>query len=65
MNKIEIATLGGGCFWCVESIYESVLGVEEVYSGYAGGKTENPTYEEVKLLNQSNIEELSCCGSVL
>lgn len=43
----DIATLGGGCFWCLEAIYDDVQGIEEVESGYAGGNTENPTYEEV------------------
>ena len=46
-GKREIATLGGGCFWCVEAIYRDVNGVEKVESGYAGGTTENPTYEQV------------------
>ena len=46
-KKLKRAYFASGCFWCVESIYESVLGVEEVYSGYAGGKTENPTYERI------------------
>lgn len=39
------AYFASGCFWCVEAIYESVKGVKEVYSGYSGGHTENPTYE--------------------
>lgn len=43
----EIATLGGGCFWCVEAIYNELSGVERVESGYAGGRVENPTYKEV------------------
>ena len=43
----EIATLGGGCFWCLEAVYEQLNGVEKVVSGYAGGNTPNPTYEEV------------------
>ena len=43
----EIATLGGGCFWCVEAVLEQVRGVESVVSGYAGGHVENPTYEQV------------------
>ena len=43
----EIATLGGGCFWCLEAVYEQVRGVESVVSGYAGGHVENPTYEQV------------------
>ena len=47
MSTMETATLGGGCFWCVEAIYQDVIGVHKVVSGYAGGKVENPTYEEV------------------
>ena len=45
--KTEKATLGGGCFWCVEAVYESLPGVRAVTSGYAGGQTENPTYEDI------------------
>lgn len=45
--KTEIAVIGGGCFWCVEAQYLLVKGVKKVVSGYAGGKTENPTYEDV------------------
>lgn len=41
----ERAYFASGCFWCVETIYESVKGVEEVFSGYSGGHTKNPTYE--------------------
>ncbi len=44
-SKLERAYFASGCFWCVESIFESVNGVEEVVSGYAGGHTKNPTYE--------------------
>lgn len=43
----EIATLGGGCFWCLEAVYDQLKGVSEVESGYAGGHVENPTYAEV------------------
>lgn len=43
----EILTVAGGCFWCVESDFESVAGVKEVVSGYTGGKTKNPTYKDV------------------
>ncbi len=46
-NKTEQATLGGGCFWCVESAFLQVKGIELVKSGYTGGHTENPTYEQV------------------
>jgi peptide-methionine (S)-S-oxide reductase len=45
--KTEIAVIGGGCFWCVEAQYLLVKGVKKVVSGYAGGKTENPTYEDI------------------
>jgi len=43
----EIATLGGGCFWCVEAVYKDLRGVESAVSGYAGGHVANPSYEEV------------------
>ena len=43
----ELATLGGGCFWCLDAVYRDLRGVSGVVSGYAGGHTENPTYEEV------------------
>ncbi len=43
----EILTVAGGCFWCVESDFESVRGVKEVISGYTGGTTRNPTYKQV------------------
>ena len=43
----EQATLGGGCFWCLEAVYDEVQGVAKVVSGYAGGHVPNPTYEQV------------------
>ena len=45
IQKTKVAYFAGGCFWCVEAIFESVVGVEEAVSGYAGGFTKNPTYE--------------------
>lgn len=45
-QKYETAYFASGCFWCVEAVYESVKGVKEVISGYSGGHTKNPTYEE-------------------
>ena len=42
-----VATLGGGCFWCLEPLYEELQGVNRVVSGYAGGHVPNPTYEQV------------------
>lgn len=44
-GELEVAYFASGCFWCVEAIYESVNGVEEAVSGYAGGHTKNPTYK--------------------
>ena len=46
-DGLEVATLGGGCFWCLEAVYVELKGVEKVDSGYAGGTTDNPTYQEV------------------
>ena len=46
-NKTEVATFGGGCFWCTEAIFQELEGVISVTSGYAGGKTINPTYEQI------------------
>lgn len=43
----DVATLAGGCFWCLEAVYNDLNGVESVVSGYAGGSTDNPTYREV------------------
>jgi peptide-methionine (S)-S-oxide reductase len=43
----EIATLGGGCFWCLEAVFQDLKGVLKVESGYAGGPAQNPTYEQV------------------
>ena len=43
----EIATLAGGCFWCLEAVFDDLKGVDSVESGYMGGKTVNPSYEEV------------------
>ena len=43
----EVATLGGGCFWCLDAVYRQLRGVENVESGYAGGTKANPTYREV------------------
>ena len=45
---LEIATLGGGCFWCVEAVFQEVIGVEQVVSGYSGGRVPGPpTYREI------------------
>lgn len=47
MKNLETATLGAGCFWCVEAVFDDLIGVEDVVSGYSGGHTENPTYHQV------------------
>ena len=46
-TRTELATLGGGCFWCLEAVFQGLKGVERVVSGYAGGDVVNPTYEQV------------------
>ena len=47
MEKNEVAILGGGCFWCLDGVFRKLNGVKEVVSGYSGGHTENPLYEDV------------------
>ena len=46
-TNLETATLAAGCFWCVEAVFDDLKGVEDVVSGYSGGHTQNPTYQEV------------------
>lgn len=55
-TKTDTAVFGAGCFWCVETIFERLKGVESVESGYAGGTTENPTYEQVCNGNTGHAE---------
>tara|TARA_B110000003_G_C16654048_1_gene535593 strand:- start:427 stop:1080 length:654 start_codon:yes stop_codon:yes gene_type:complete len=59
-NNYNKAYFASGCFWCVEAIYESLRGVKEVYSGYAGGKTKYPTYRQIGtgLTNHSEAVEI-------
>jgi peptide-methionine (S)-S-oxide reductase len=52
----EVTTLAGGCFWCLEAIFKEVDGVEDVTSGYTGGSTVNPTYQEVCSSNTGHAE---------
>ena len=47
MTATETATLAGGCFWCLEAVFERLIGVSDVTSGYAGGHVENPSYRQV------------------
>jgi len=55
-NNLEIATLGGGCFWCLEAIYADLIGVEKIESGYSGGNKGDPTYQEVSSGNSGHAE---------
>ena len=56
--KIEKATFAGGCFWCVEAVFEKIPGVENVLSGFSGGKKENPSYKEVSSGQTKHIEAI-------
>ena len=55
-NNLETITLGGGCYWCVEAVYDNLKGVKSVVSGFAGGKNANPTYKEVCTGNTGHAE---------
>ena len=55
-NGRESITLGGGCFWCVEAVYEELKGVERAESGYSGGNAANPSYREVSTGNTGHVE---------
>jgi peptide-methionine (S)-S-oxide reductase len=56
MANTEIATLGGGCFWCLEAVYREVEGVSSAVSGYMGGKSSNPSYREVCSGSSGHVE---------
>lgn len=56
MKGLELATLGNGCFWCTEAIFEQLEGVSKVESGYAGGTVKNPSYKEVCTGNTGHAE---------
>lgn len=56
MSNTEKAVLGGGCFWCLEAVYQRIEGVESVVSGYAGGETEDPDYESVSTGRTGHVE---------
>jgi len=55
-NKLETATFGAGCFWCVEAVFQQLKGVDQVTSGYSGGHVKNPSYKEVTRGNTGHAE---------
>jgi peptide-methionine (S)-S-oxide reductase len=55
-NHTEFATLGGGCFWCMDAVFKLLPGVKSITSGYAGGHTENPTYDQVSTGDTGHAE---------
>ena len=57
-RSIETATFAGGCFWCMEPPFEKLAGVVDVQSGYTGGKTANPTYEDVSSGTTGHVEAI-------
>lgn len=65
--KYEVATLGGGCFWCLEAVFEETKGVKDVISGYAGGTTVQPTYEQVSqgTSNHAEVVQITFDSSII
>ena len=57
-EKLEVATFAGGCFWCTEAVFLEIAGVKTVLPGYIGGKTENPTYEEISTGRTGHAEAI-------
>lgn len=60
-NRREVAILGGGCFWCLEAVYERLSGVESVVSGYCGGHLASPTYHEICAGQSGHAEVVKVC----
>ena len=58
MDQLETATFAGGCFWCTEAIFKRIKGVNKVTSGYCGGKSDNPTYDEVSTGSTGHAEAI-------
>lgn len=65
--KQEVATLGGGCFWCLEAVFEETRGVLDVVSGYAGGHVVNPSYEQVSRgkTNHAEVVQITYDASII
>lgn len=66
-HPLQIATLGGGCFWCLEAVYDDLRGVVDVVSGYSGGHVPNPTYEQVcsKTTGHAEVIQITFDSSVI
>lgn len=58
LSELEVATFAGGCFWCMESPFEKIVGVHSVISGYSGGTVENPTYSQVSSGSTGHLESV-------
>jgi peptide-methionine (S)-S-oxide reductase len=67
MSELQQTTLGGGCFWCLEAVYQELRGVTSVVSGYSGGQVVNPTYEQVcsKTTGHAEVVQLTFDPSVI
>ncbi len=68
MNNIEVATFGGGCFWCVEAVFQELRGIENVVSGYTGGQAPGvPTYREIcsGLTGHAEVVQISFDASII
>lgn len=67
MQSLEVATLGGGCFWCLEAVFDELKGVVKVVSGYSGGHLPNPTYEQVcsKQTGHAEVVQITFDPSVI
>lgn len=67
MQTLEVATLGGGCFWCLEAVFDELRGVVDVVSGYSGGHVPNPTYEQVcsKQTGHAEVVQITFDPSVI
>ncbi|NMB39667.1 MAG: peptide-methionine (S)-S-oxide reductase MsrA, partial [Firmicutes bacterium] len=61
MSQFMYATFGGGCFWCIETVFAELNGVVNVVPGYAGGHTKNPTYEQVCTGTTDHAEVVNIC----
>lgn len=58
LSGMKLATLGGGCFWCLEAVFQQVKGVEKVVSGYSGGTVDNPNFDKIHLMNTGHAETI-------